>query len=384
MSIVVGENSPGKKVAIDFTDEQGQLLDIAENFVREKSDIAKVRSLLDDKHGYDQAVWDEMVALGWLGIAVPEEFGGSGLGIKEVISIVEPIGKGLLATPLLSTTQAAQTILIAGTDAQKSTWLPKICEGAVVSLALTEEHGDYDLANVEALAVRDGDQISLSGKKTFVAYAGRADAIIASVMLDGQAVLVLIEQSAIPQGAIVRETGIDETRRTGRLSLDGISIPSGNLLRLEDGDLKKIELISTLLLCAEMAGSLGSCLNYVVEYLQTRKQFGKLIGSYQSLKHPTVQILTGLEGSRSHVYYAASTWDQGDDETEVEIAVRMAKAFTSDAFSFAGDRAIQFHGGFGFTYDCDAQLYRRRAIWSENQFGDALYQRRKLADLLLN
>ena len=124
-------------------------------------------------------------------------------------------------------------------------------------------------------------------------------------------------------------------------------------------------------------------LHVVVEYLNTRKQFDHFIGSYQSLKHPTVDILLDGEGCKSHVYHAASVMAEGD-RAATDVAVRMAKAQASEAFAYAGDRAVQFHGGFGFTYECDAQLYLRRALWCQHQFGDERYHRQKLAPALLD
>jgi len=144
--------------------------------------------------------------------------------------------------------------------------------------------------------------------------------------------------------------------------------------------LNYIDLAANLLSAAEMVGGAQGVIDYTIEYLTTRKQFGKLIGSYQSLKHPTVDAFVEYEQARSHLYAAAHCFtEQGTGE----IATRMAKAQADKAYSFASDRSIQFHGGFGFTYDCDAQLHRRRAIWHAAQFGDATWQRKKLADLLL-
>jgi alkylation response protein AidB-like acyl-CoA dehydrogenase len=122
----------------------------------------------------------------------------------------------------------------------------------------------------------------------------------------------------------------------------------------------------------------------VVEYLKTRKQFGKLIGSYQALKHPTVDILVGLDAARSLIYHAATVTGDAPLDADAEIACRMAKAQATDALTFAGDRAVQFHGGMGFTYECDAQLYIRRAQWAQQQFGDAYHHRKRLASLLLD
>ena len=139
-----------------------------------------------------------------------------------------------------------------------------------------------------------------------------------------------------------------------------------------------------MLVAAEATGSTAACLDTVVDYLKTRKQFGRLIGSYQALKHPTVDILCGMDAARSLIYHAATVVTDGPLDTDAEIACRMAKAQAGDALIFAGDRAVQFHGGMGFTYECDAQLYIRRAQWSQQQFGDAYHHRKRLAALLLD
>ena len=362
---------------IDFSEEQGMMLDTAVEFCAKQSPIEAVRALLDDESGFDRSIWEEQVALGWTGIAVPEAYGGSGLGLGEVVTLLEPMGRHLLTTPLFSTTLAAQTLVAGGTEAQKSEYLPRICEGAVAAVAVCEAEGNWDLAAIEAGAVVDGDRLSLTGSKTFVTDAAAAEFLIASVLLEGVPSLVLIDAEAIPEGALARETVIDETRRSYRLDLSGISIPADAALASRPFD--ALRNTALLLQAAEMCGGIAGVLDVLIEYLNTRKQFGRLIGSYQALKHPTVDVLMGLEQSRSHLYHAASV--VGTDEEEV--AVRMAKASASDAFAFAGDRAVQFHGAFGFTYECDAQLYLRRAIWCQYQYGDARHQRRHLADLLL-
>ena len=138
-----------------------------------------------------------------------------------------------------------------------------------------------------------------------------------------------------------------------------------------------------MLLSAESAGGIAGVLEVIVEYLNTRTAFGRKIGGYQGLKHPTVDILIGLERSRSHAYHAASLIEAGADGQSIEVALRMAKAESSDSYAFAGDRAIQFHGGFGFTWECDAQLYLRRALWAQYAFGDAIHHRRHLAEQLI-
>jgi alkylation response protein AidB-like acyl-CoA dehydrogenase len=323
-----------------------------------------------------------MASLGWLGVAIPEEFGGSDLGLAEVVAIVEPLGRALAGTPLVSTTLAGQALLKAGTPAQLREWLPKICEGAIGTLALVEPHGDWNLEHLTAKADRVGDTLKLSGTKTFVTDAKSANLAIVSVSLDGVPALVLLDRHALDHAGIEREIVIDETRRSYRVVLDGISVTTECLLDPSRtvATLKSIDEAACLLLAAEMCGGANGVLATIVEYLKTRKQFDRLIGSYQALKHPAVDALMAIDAARSHLYYAAGIFR---DDVESEIAVRMAKALASDALAFASDRAIQFHGGFGFTYDCDAQLFRRRGIWCESQNGDSAYQRERLASLIL-
>jgi acyl-CoA dehydrogenase len=367
---------------IGLSEEQTELLESASKYCRDKSPIETVRRLIDDELGYDPAVFAEMAELGWLGIAIPETHGGAGLELAEVVPVVEQMGRNLMGGPFLSTTLAAQALLAAGTDAQKSRVLPELAAGTPAALALMESHADWDPGHIECRAERQGEGLVLSGTKTLVADGEAAKWIVASVCFEDSPALVLLDSDAIAACKRRRETVIDETRRSTQVVLDGVSISEDALLDLSlvPAALERIELAGSLLASAEMCGGGVSCINYTVAYLVDRKQFGRPIGSYQALKHPTVHAHVGIEQARSHVYAAAHTFENGK---EGEIAVRMAKAHTGPAFAFAADRAIQFHGGYGFTYECDAQLYRRRALWCENQHGDALYHRRKLADLVL-
>ncbi len=370
------------KATIGFSEEQAQLMEVATSFCRDKSPVEKVRALLSDDLGYDPAVWNELAELGWLAIAVPEEFGGIGLGLAEVVPVVEQMGRALMAGPFVSTTLAAQALSVAGTQEQQAKLLPELCAGTVATLALSEPHADWDLSHIECTATAHGADYVLAGRKTFVENAAASAWIIASVLRDGAPALVAIERSNFRDEALRREIIIDETRRSYQLTLDGITVSHDAFLEEEKvGEaLAHLHLCANLLLSAEMCGGTASVIDYTLDYLKTRKQFGKYIGSYQALKHPIVDAHISYENARSHLYAAAHNFMQ---QGEGEIATRMAKAESGDALSFAADRAIQFHGGFGFTYDCDAQLYRRRSLWCENQYGDAIYHRAKLADLLL-
>jgi alkylation response protein AidB-like acyl-CoA dehydrogenase len=369
------------ETAILFSDEQAQLLETAEAFARDKFPMEHVRGRIAAAEDFDPSVWREMAALGWLGVAVDEAFGGSGLGLGEVVAIVEPLGRHLAGAPFMSTTLAAQALMRAGSEAQKRQWLPKLCEGAVGALALTEPHGDWNLENLTTTVTENGDTLMVSGTKTFVTDAASADIVIASALYHGAPALVLLEKAMLGAARIEREIVVDETRRSYRIDMNGVAAPKSALFNQPEtlATLAHIDHAACLLLAAEMCGATGGVIAATVEYLRTRKQFDRPIGSYQALKHPMVDALIAYEGARSHLYHAAGMFGQG---VAGEIAVRMAKAMAGDALAFASDRAIQFHGGFGFTYDCDAHLYRRRGLWCEAQHGDAAYQRRRLANLI--
>ena len=370
---------------VTFSEEQSMLLDTAMDFCASQSPISKVRSQIEESNGFDGDQWASMVELGWLGITIPEAHGGLGLGLANVVPIMESMGRNLMGSPLLASTLASQALIHGGTETQKADWLPKIAGGAIATCALQEPLGDWDLTNLAATGTTKhtskGDQITLSGTKTFVLDAAAAELVIVSVCLDGEAALIAVDAELISKDHLLREVVLDETRRCYQFNLDGIVVDT--TAKLSVACFKAIEDAALLLLSAEMAGGLASTLNTIIEYLNTRKQFDRLIGSYQALKHPTVDILMGLEAVRSHVYHAASIFDEGNAEA-LEIALRMAKSEASDHFANAGDRAVQFHGGFGFTYECDAQLFLRRALWSQYQFGDEKHHRHFLTPLLLD
>ena len=326
---------------LGWSEEQSDLLEVATKFCRERSPVDKVRSLLEDETGYDQAIWQEIVALGWLGIAIPEDYDGVGLSLAEAVPVMEQMGRYLMATPFASTTIAAQAILMGGTEAQKKTLLPKIIGGEVATVAFCEDNNDWDLANISASAKVIGDKLVLSGKKQLVCDGQAAQWIVISVLIDDSPQLLVVDASSIPKENFRRETIIDETRRSYEVSLDNVTVP---ILTLMDRDkthsaLKHTHLVGNLLAAAEMVGGTQAVIDYTIEYLNTRKQFGKLIGSYQALKHPTVDAFTNYEQARSHLYGAANSFNE---QGTGEIATRMAKAQADKAYSFAADRAIQF------------------------------------------
>jgi alkylation response protein AidB-like acyl-CoA dehydrogenase len=363
---------------IGFSEGQGDLMEVASGFCRERSPIAQVRALIDSENGFDAAVWQEMAELGWMAIAVPEQFGGVGLSLAEEVPVVEQMGRNLLASPFVSTTLAAQALLAGGSESQKAEWLPKLASGGIATLAMSEAHGDWDLLHIDSTAIRDGDYLKLSGTKHFVLWADSADLALVSVRIDGRPAMAVLTKDNLQANALRRETIIDETKRTFALSLDGISISADAVL--DSAPLEALGEGALLLQSAEMCGGTQAVIDYTLGYLQTRKQFGKLIGEYQALKHPMVDAYVAYEKARSHLYGAAHCHGE---QGRGAIAAHMAKAAADKAYAVAADRAIQFHGAFGFTHDCDAGLHRRAAIFHASQHGDAAWHRAKLADLLL-
>jgi acyl-CoA dehydrogenase len=367
---------------ITFSEEQAMLQDVAVSFCREKVSIGEVRRQIASESGFDRELWKEISGLGWLAVAVPEQFGGSNLSLAEVASIVEPMGRHLAGSPFVSTQLFIQGLLAGGSEEQQSELLPKVCEGAVGTVALFERDGDWDLEHIEAAAVIEGNKVRLSGNKALVCDAGVAEHFLVSVQLVGAPALAVLSAADLPRERRRRETVIDETRRSFSLDLADVRIARSALITGDKAKaaLKAIRDAALLLSSAEAAGGIAGTLELITGYLNQRTAFGKKIGSYQSLKHTCSDILIGLERTRSHVYHAASLIAAGED---ADVALRMAKVEAGDSFVFAGDRSIQFHGGFGFTFDCDGQLFLRRALWLQYAFGDAAHHRRRLADMLL-
>ncbi|MCP5146985.1 MAG: acyl-CoA/acyl-ACP dehydrogenase [Pseudomonadales bacterium] len=372
---VIGNN------ALRFSEEQAMLLDVAREFCRDKSPMAAVRAQLETERGFDPAIWDEMVALGWAGIALPEACGGSGMGVASVVPVVEAMGRAMLGTPLISTTLAAQLLLRAGGAGSMEATLASIAGGSIATVALLE---NADWGDTRIGCQLDGSGV-LQGNKKYVTDAEAADLFVVPVEHAGAPALAVVKAEQLAAGAIAPNTLIDQTKRSASVDFSGVQVAQEGLLTgaAVSSALRDLYLLGALLTAAEATGSAASCLATIVEYLKTRKQFGKLIGSYQALKHPAVDILCAVDSGRSFIYHAATLVGDEALDRDAEIACRMAKAHATETLLYAGDRAVQFHGGMGFTYECDAQLYIRRAQWSQQQYGDAQHHRKRLADLLL-
>jgi len=370
---VVGNTS------LSFSEEQAMLLDVAREFCRDRSPVAAVREQLESAAGFDSAVWDEMVGLGWTGISLPESCGGSALGVGALVPVAESMGRALLTTPLLSTALAGQLLLRAG-GSRAEGWLAEIAAGmpATVAWLENEDWGDKSLTTVI-------EAMTLKGSKKYIPDAAAAGLIVVPARYGNETALAVIRAERLDAGALAPNTLIDLTRRSANLSIAGLPLEAEDIITGPGvaAALRDTRLIGALLVAAEATGSAAACLDTTVEYLKTRKQFGRLIGSYQALKHPMVDVLTGVDAARSFIYHGATVVGDGTLDRDAEIACRMAKAQACATLVYAGDRAVQFHGGMGFTWECDAQLYIRRAQWCQQQFGDPRHHRKRLAALLL-
>ncbi len=367
--------------SLGITEEQIELMDVAEKFCRGCSDIPAVRKSMQHEPGFDAGIWEKISALGWLGIAIPENYGGAGLSLTEVVPVVEQMGRRMMAVPFVPTVLAAELLLNVGTEQQKENYLPRLSTGMIGTLAVTELNGAFDFNQIDTTAVLTPDGYLLSGQKVLVQNLDTAGLVILSAKRETEVCLFVIEKDKLSPSRIRREIVIDETKRSFELSLDGVILPESALMDIgaTPAALKRALLAGNLLGSAELVGGTQSCIEYTVDYLKTRKQFGKRIGSYQALKHTIVDAYVGYEKAKSLLYAAAHSFE---DQGKGEIATRMAVVGAGRALSFAADRAIQFHGGFGFTYDCDAQLYRRRAIFQDSLFGNTRWHKKELAKLL--
>jgi len=365
--------------ALSLSDEQAMLMEVARSFVRDQVPIERVREHLESASGFDPAVWAEMVAMGWSGVALPEVVGGAEMGFGAVVPIIEALGFGVVGTPLMSTILAGQLLVDAGAGAVDDR-LTAIASGSVATVAFLDG-GDWGAPQRSVVVQADG---SLSGCKHFVGDALEAAFFVVVCEYEGEPALALVDRSALAAEALTPNALIDLTKRSASVDFSGVK-PAQLLTGATVAEgIERYRLYGALLCATEAVGTSHRCLTALVDYMTTRKQFGKLIGSYQALKHPAVDIYCGVEDARSFVYHAATLIDRAADHSDIEIACRMAKASATELIGYAGDRSVQFHGGFGFTWDCDSTLFIRRAQWTRQVFGDAGHHRKHLARLLLD
>ena len=361
---------------IAYGEDQVLLRDEARRWLGERVPIDEVRRLAQDPRGDDPGIWKELAELGWLGLRIAEAHGGAALGPVDLAVLMEECGRRLLPSPLLPTTLAARVIAAAGDDAARARWLPRIADGSVLAtLAHTEPGGAWRAAHTRAVFT-DG---SVRGEKQHVWAGSTADLFVVPVRESGGEAprFALVENG---RGvAAEAEIGFDPSRRQARVRFDAAP---AELLPGAVGQLPELLTEALVAVSAELVGVADILLSMTAEYAATRQQFGRAIGSFQGLKHPLVNILIQAEHARSLVYAAASAL--AAREPEAERLARMAKVAASEAAIFAASRAIQFHGGFGYTDECDAHLYLRRARCGRPAFGDPASHRAWIAANLID
>jgi alkylation response protein AidB-like acyl-CoA dehydrogenase len=376
---------PRIEVAQDFglREEHALLRDEARRFLAERCPVAEVRRLADDPLGHDPLFWKEMARLGWLGLAVPEAHGGAGFGALHLALLLEEMGRALLPSPYLGCTLAALALREAGDRAQQERWLPAIASGeTVASLAVCEPSLSWEPDAVEARAEPAAGGFRLHGRKVHVEGAASAGLLVAPFREPSGAIALFAVEPPARGVAVEAERGVDPTRRTARVAFEGARVPREARL-VGDGlaALRATFVRGWAGLAAEMVGGAEATLELTRRYAIERRQFGRPIGSFQGVKYPLVDVMVGVELARTHTLAAAAALDAGSPGAAV--LARMAKALASEVFPFAVRKGVQLHGGFGFTLDCDVQLYFKRALASRATLGDAVHHRRHLADLLL-
>jgi alkylation response protein AidB-like acyl-CoA dehydrogenase len=367
-----------------FSEEQELLRAELRKFLAEHAPSAELRRIAETPEGFSRALWKQMAELGWLGLTVPEAYGGAGLGFVDWVVLLEETGRALLPSPLVSSALCAAA-LRGGSEAQRALWLPRLADGSAIGSVAILEASDHLAPEGVALAGRrEGDGFVLSGEKLFVGDAGAAD-LFAVAFCKGDAPesisLALVERSA-PGVAAEDLPGIDLTKRSGRLRLDGVRVPRAALLG-EAGAawpaVARLLDLGAFAAAAEAAGAAEAALQLTVSYAQQRIQFGSPIGRFQGVKHPLAEMYVDVESWKSLVYYAAWALDAG--HPDAPLAVSRAKAYASEAFARIGIDCVQLHGGIGYTWEYDAQLFLKRSKWVRPAFGDADFHYQRVAAL---
>jgi alkylation response protein AidB-like acyl-CoA dehydrogenase len=377
-------------VNFGFSDEQELLRRQARDFLDRDCPTRRVRELMEDELGHDPAMYKRMAELGWTAIPFAERHGGLGLGLVDLVVVLEEMGRHLVPSPLSSTVGlAGMTLAASGAEEHAARLLPAVCDGsACATVALVEESGRWDAGGVRMPAQRSGDAWLLRGEKLFVPDAHVADwMIVATRTADDPADgLTLLLVDARAPGLTVRPLrSMDATRRTAAVGFDDVEVaaeavlgePNRGWATLRRGLDRALVGVS-----AELAGTAQRVLELSVEYAKVRQQFGRPIGTYQAISHRCADMLVAVESAKSLVYHAA--WALDNDVPEAPLAAAMAKAYASDAARSVAGGGLQVHGGIGFTWEHDIHLYLKRAKWGEATLGNASHHRERVAQLLEN
>ena len=370
-----------------LTEEQSMLRDAARTWTQEKSPVTAFRKMRDSGAplGYDPAAFAEMAEMGWTGVIIPEEYGGSDFGYLSLGLILEETGRTLTASPILSSALAsASAIILGGSVAQKEAWLPKIASGEAVGALAVDEGPHHAPAKVALAAAKSGGGYTLNGTKTFVLEGMAANVFVVSARTSGASdandgiTLFLVPADA--KGVSRKALKLADSRGAAVVTFANVEVGADAVLGHAD---KGHELLEKVLdraragLSAEMLGAAVQAFETTLDYLKTRVQFGQVIGSFQALQHRAAKMFTDLELARSCVEAALTAID--NDSPDVPELVSLAKAKMGDTLHLVSNEMVQMHGGIGMTDAHDAGLYLKRARAQETAFGGQAYHRDRYA-----
>ena len=362
----------------DFSDDQKFLRDEARKFLEAQCTSAHVRAVLDDENmSHNDDVWKKIVEMGWLGAAIPEEYGGLGLGMLELCVIAEELGRVLAPVPFGSSAFFfAEALKLAGSEEQKLALLPKVADGSVIGcIAISEGPGEIKAGNVTT-RLSGG---TISGKKIPVTDGDIATHAVVLVKDGSGESLVIVDLS---QSGVSREPikTLEPTRSHATISFDGAAAQllgeAGNGMALLD----QINDRAAVLLAFEQLGGASRCLEMANAYAKERVAFGRAIGGNQAIKHKLADMYVKNEVARSNAYYGA--WALSSNAAELPEAAAAARVAASEAFWFASKENIQTHGGMGFTWEVDCHLFYRRSKLLSVQAGSPAVWKEKLVSAL--
>ena len=364
-----------------LNEDEIMLRDTAEGFFADKAPVKALRKLRDeqDETGFDRGLWQEMADMGFTGVVIDEDHGGVDMGFMAAGLIAEQMGRNLSASPFLSTAiLAATAIREGGTTEKKSEWLSKIAGGeAIIALAL-DEGVKHNPAATAATAEKSGNGFKINGHKAMVVDGHVADALIIAARTSGEAgdvdgiSLFMVDPKS--KGVSTERTIMVDARNAARIDLDNVEVSGDALLgALDDGMvvLNKVLSAGRAVAAAELLGAGGQAFDSTVAYIKERKQFGKIIGEFQSLQHRASHLYTELEIARSAVLAALSALDGNDPKAEIYCA--MAKAKLGSVAKLASQEGVQMFGGVGMTDEYDIGLFMKRIRVLQELFGDAHY-----------
>jgi len=371
-----------------LTEEQTMLRDAAKGWTTDSAPVGALRKLRDSKSGqsFDPAAWAEMGQMGWAGVIVPEEHGGSAFGYLGLGLVLEEAGRNLVASPLLSTALiSASALTLAGTAEQKTAWLDRIAAGEIVATLAVDEHAHHAPARIALSATASGDGFTLNGSKTFVLDGNAADLLIVAARTSGAsgdtAGITLFIVSGDAPGVTRTHLSLVDSRGASKITFTDVQVGAAAVLGEVDRGWAVLEPTLDRAyagLAAEMLGSANAAFEITLDYLKARTQFGQVIGTFQALQHRAAKWFTDMETTRSCVEAALEALDAGGD---ARALASLAKAKACEVLHLASNEMVQMHGGIGMTDAHDSGLYMKRARVTEALFGGASFHRDRYASL---